>query len=374
MNVQAAVVASAGADPEIRPLWLSAPRHDEILVDIRACGICHTDLVIQGSSERTPKPVVLGHEGAGIVLAVGEAVRHVAPGDHVVLSFDSCGQCSRCNGGHPAYCTDMGRLNFSGHRLDGSTSLADVHGVRIGSHFFGQSAFATRAVVSGRSAVKVPRHLDPRILAPLGCGIQTGAGAVMNSLNLARGESIAVYGAGSVGLAAVMAARIRAASTIVAVDIVQSRLELALELGATHVVNPGRENPSEALARIAPGGLGFALETTGQQDVFDLAIEHLAAHGTCGLVGAPRKKLELDARQLMVAARRVVGIVEGDSDAASFIPYLISLYEAGEFPVDRLIRPYRFDEINAAIEQMKDGSTIKPVLVMPAAEPELAAA
>jgi aryl-alcohol dehydrogenase len=358
----AAVTDAAGAAFSLRALTLEAPRADEVRVRIVACGICHTDVAMRESTTRAPKPIVLGHEGDGIVEAVGADVTSVAAGDSVVLSFASCGACPSCSVDHPAYCVHGPALNFGGARLDGSTSLRDEDGKAVHSHFFGQSSFATLVVVNERNLVKVASDLPLHILAPLGCGIQTGAGAILNSLRVRGGSSVAVFGAGSVGLSAVMAARLAGAKTIVAIDVNPARLALALELGATSTIDARTENVAERLRELRPAGLDYALDTTGREESILTAIASLAVMGTCGLVAMPNGPIALDPRLLMAKGRSLIGVIEGDSVAATFIPQLIEHYRAGRFPIDRLITFYPFDSINDAMHDMEAGRVVKPVL------------
>jgi aryl-alcohol dehydrogenase len=285
-NIKAAVVRRKGGPFEIETLAVEEPSADEVLVRIVATGMCHTDLVIRDQVYPVPLPIVLGHEGAGIVERVGAGVRKVGPGDHVVLSFMSCGHCVRCTAGQPAYCAQGHPLCFGGTREDGSTATRDSRAAPVHDHFFGQSSFGTYALANERTVVKVPKDVPLERLGPLGCGIQTGAGSVMNALKVATGASFAAFGAGSVGLSAVMAARIVGATIIVAVDVVAARLTLAKELGATHVVNAAENDPVAAILEITGGGADFALESTGRPEVVRQGVDALGTRGTCGIVGA----------------------------------------------------------------------------------------
>jgi aryl-alcohol dehydrogenase len=300
---------------------------------------------------------------------VGANVTNVAPGDHVVMTFMSCGQCHYCQRGETAYCSDFFMLNVGGARKDGTTGTCDAHGHRLHDHFFGQSSFGTYAVAHGRNVVKVPEDVPLEILGPLGCGIQTGAGAVLNALEVGPGDSVAVFGAGGVGLSAVMAARVAGATTIIALDVLPGRLNLALELGATHIVDSGKEDAVEAVRRIGGGGVDYTLDTSGKPTVLRQAIDALSIRGTCGVVGASALGTEasFDINSLMIPGRSIRGICEGDSLPAVFIPQLIELYRQHRFPYDRLIRFYELDEINVAIDAAARGMVIKPVLRMPGA-------
>src|SRR3954468_2117067 len=250
ITTRAAVVESGGAPFTLSDVELDEPGPREALVRMVATGLCHTDLGVASGGLAFPPPRVLGHEGAGVVEAVGPAVTGVAPGDHVVLSFTSCGECRNCHGGHPAYCGTWLPLNLIGGRRADGTSTISRDGQPLGGHFFGQSSFAERALADERSLVKVDADVPLESIAPLGCGVQTGVGAVWNVLKPTTGSTIVVLGAGAVGLSAVRAAALTPATRIVAVDKVAERLALAIELGATHTVNTGEADLGQALAEI----------------------------------------------------------------------------------------------------------------------------
>ena len=335
----------------IESLELEGPRDDELLVRIVASGICHTDVYFL--HEWYEPDIVLGHEGAGVVESAGKDVKGFRPGDRVVLSYQSCGICPECKSGHPTNCERFYDLNFGFQRLDGSNAL---HRSGVRGHFFGQSSFATHSLATERNLVKVPETLPLELLAPLGCGLQTGAGTVMNSLKVPRGASIAVFGTGSVGLAAVMAARIAGADPIIGIDINPGRLQLARELGATHAIDSRREDVVSRIKDITGSGVDYVLEITGDSRMNQIAVDVLNPHGTLALVASGSGECSLP------GGRRAVGIIQGDAVPQAFIPQLIALYEAGRFPFDRLIKFYDFREINQAILDMKSGDTIKPVL------------
>jgi aryl-alcohol dehydrogenase len=366
MQVSAAVVRAKGGPFRIETLDIEEPRADEILVRVVATGVCHTDLVMRDQMLPIPQPVVLGHEGAGIVERVGAEVSSVKPGDHIVMTFDSCGGCPSCRAHDPAYCHEFFPRNFLGARPDGTTSLSKG-GERIHAHIFGQSSFATYALCHARNAIKVPKDAPLAILGPLACGVQTGAGAVMKALRVPKGASFAVFGTGAVGLSAVMAARIAGAQPIIAVDIIEERLDMAKSLGATHVVDGRKEKAAEAITAITGGvGADFTLDTTGKTEIIGQAVQCLAPRGSCGIVGAVSfgELLPIDGGHLLSAGRSVRGIVEGGVEPDSFIPSLIDLYRRGQFPFDRLIKTYPFAAINEAVHDSEMGKTVKPVLEM----------
>ena len=367
MKVTAAVTPAAGAPFEVCALELDGPHAGEILVRVAACGLCHTDLVVRDQHYPFPLPCVLGHEGAGVVQAVGPGVTKVGAGDHVVMSFGACGTCHRCQQGEPAYCRAFVEANLGAWREDGS-AVYTRDGAPVHGNFFRQSSFATHAICREQNIVRVPRDVPLEILGPLGCGIQTGAGAVMNNFRARAGSSIVVFGAGSVGLSAIMAARVVGCGQIIAVDVKPARLAAARELGATDTVNAGEVDDVVAwLEKATDGGADFSLEATGLPRVLRQAVDCLHVRGICGVVGAPEHEAEvtLDVNSLLYG-RTVRGIIEGDSVADVFIPQLIELYRQGRFPFDRLITFYDLADINQAAADSQSGAAIKPVLRMPA--------
>ncbi len=365
MKVHAAVTRAVRSPFSLERLELEEPRASEILVRVVATGVCHTDIAMRDQTFPVPQPIVLGHEGAGVVERVGSGVTKVAPGDHVVMTYNSCGFCPSCAAHAPTYCYDFFGHNFGGARADGSSALAS-DGERVHANFFGQSSFADFALCHERNVVKVPRDIDPALLGPLACGVQTGAGAVINALRVGVGSSFAAFGTGSVGLSAILAARVAGATTIVGVDLNDARLELARELGATHTLNPARQDVPEAIVKLTGGGVNFALEATGIPAVIRQAVDSLAPRGACGIVGAavPGSEVSIDVMHLMTAGRSLRGIVEGESTADVFIPALIALYRQGRFPFDRLVKFYPFERINDAIRDSENGTVVKAVVRM----------
>jgi len=367
MEIEAAVINEEGGAFEIEAVELEEPQADEVLVRVVGTGVCHTDMIVRDQMYPTPLPAVLGHEGSGVVEQVGSEVSAVEPGDRVVMSFDFDHTCKSCRDGHPAYCTDFFAYNFSGERPADGTSPLSKDGQKISGRFFGQSSFSTYAIATERNVVSVEDDVPLELLGPLGCGIQTGAGGVINSLDPQVGSSIAIFGAGSVGLAGVMAAVIKGCTQIISIDLKRNRLEKAESLGATHIVNPEDVGDvNEHIQEYTRGGVDYALETTGVPAVADQAVESLAARGTLGIIGAPAlgEVASYDINNLILNGRTITGIVEGDSDPQQFIPDLIELYRQGKFPFDELITYYDFDEIEQAVEDSERGETIKPVLRM----------
>ena len=365
-TITAAVAREQGKPLVVEELELDEIRPNEARVKIVATGVCHTDAIVRDGVYPTPLPAVLGHEGAGIVEAVGSAVTTVKPGDHVVLSAAYCGHCVQCRKGRGAYCENLFAQDFGGAREDGTSALTDAAGQRISSHFFGQSSFGSYADVVETSLVKVPDALPLEVLAPLGCGLNTGAGAVLNELRPPAGSSFVVTGAGAVGLAAIMAARIAGCTTIVAVDLHEDRLTLAKELGATHTVS-GADGPLDAQLLEITGGRGvdYILDTTAVPAVLSAAAKALGIRGTLALVGAaaPGTEVSFEIGLSLVKGWTFKTIIQGSSVPQEFIPRLVELWAQGRFPFDKLIKNYTLDQINDAFADSESGRVVKPVVV-----------
>jgi aryl-alcohol dehydrogenase len=362
-EIRAAVVEAPGAPFVLKQVTLDTPRADEILVRIKGVGICHTDLVAQAGYFTAELPAVFGHEGAGIVEAVGPAVTKVAVGDRVALSFSYCGKCACCKRNEPAYCKDMTPLNSSGKRADGSKTMQDISG-----SFFGQSSFASHALTREGNVVKVPDGVPLDVAGILGCGVQTGAGAVLRSLDLRPGSSLVVFGVGAVGLAAVMGAKLRGLGTIIAVELHPSRRDMALELGAAHAIDPKDGDLAAAIRAIAPDGVDAVLDTTGLPAVVNTVPDILAKRGQFGFVGIPpASDIAMPLPGPLMAAMRngwtFRGIIEGDSDVDGFLAELMAEYLAGNFPFDRMVTRYPLSRINEAIADQHAGKCLKPVLI-----------
>jgi aryl-alcohol dehydrogenase len=364
MQITAAVLRARGAPYTLESVSLADPGAGQILVRIRACGICFTDIGVQTYEQGLPLPQVLGHEGTGEVLAIGAGVTTVAVGDHVVLSYASCGSCSRCTTAAPQYCASFMALNYAGRLPDGRPPMAAPDGPVFGA-FFGQSSFATHAIAYERNTVKVDADLGWDILAPFGCGMQTGAGTVYNSLAPPPGSSLAVFGTGSVGLAALLAAADLGCAPLIAVDRNADRLALALALGATHSILADGRDLNAAIRAIIPDGLNFIVDTTGVAAVVRSGTEALTARGQLAMLAVTPPGTELTiGSNILLGGRALRGAVEGDADPRSFIPQMIARHRAGRFPHDRMITTYPFGAINEAVADMKVGRVIKPVLLM----------
>ncbi|MEW1658868.1 NAD(P)-dependent alcohol dehydrogenase [Streptomyces sp. NPDC093707] len=367
MRIQAAVVETTGGPFTLRDdLVLDSPRSDEVLVKVTAAGICHTDLSARQKWPAQLSPMVFGHEGAGVVAAVGDRVTTVRPGDHVCLSYRSCTSCGQCATGHHAYCeAGIHALNAGGTRPDGSSPLSRAgDGSTVYGSFFNQSSFATHALAHASNVVKVPADLPPTIAAPLGCGVQTGAGTILNVLRPPRGSSVVVFGAGSVGLTSVMTA-VAEGCRVIAVDPLAARRDKARKLGAVAALDPGAVEDVAAEVRVhAEGGAGFALDTTGQSAVINQAIDSLAQRGTLALVGIGGRA-EFDVMTVMTKGVRIRGVIEGDATPADFIPRLVALYREGALPLDAIITEFPFHQIEEAARAAAAGEVIKPVLRLP---------
>lgn len=359
MKIKAAVTRGQGQDFVMEEVDLATPKANEVLVKIVATGVCHTDAVARDEAI-APLPAVLGHEGSGIVESIGEGVTRFEKGDHVVLSFAHCGHCDNCLTGHPTVCDTFNDLNFGGINDDGTQRLSK-DGEAL-STFFGQSSFGTFAISHERNVVKVDKDVNLALLGPLGCGIQTGAGTVLNRIKPEFGSTIAIYGAGAVGLSAVMAAKVAGCKTIIAVDVHDSRLELAKELGATHVFNGSEVDVVKEINELTNGGTTYAVETTGVPPVVRQSMHALRPLGVVAIVGVtPEMNIDVH-NDLMAEGKTMMGVIEGDSVPNVFIPQLVEYYKNGQFPFDKLVKFYDFDAINEAFEDSKTGKTIKPIV------------
>ena len=362
MEITAAVLRAPDQPYSLEQVTLDDPRPDEVLVRIVGVGMCHTDVLPRAAETISPPPIICGHEGAGVVEAVGDDVEGVAVGDHVVLSFESCGTCEACAAGRPYACEEFFLRNLLGRRADFSTAVTDADGQEIPSRWFGQSSFATYALATARNVVVVDPSLPLEKLGPLGCGIQTGAGSVLSreALDVQPGTSFVVFGAGAVGLAAVMAAVVAGATTIIAVDLHQHRLDLALELGATHTIVGNDPDIGARVVELTGVGAHYALDTTGVPAVSKSAMGCLRLGGKGALVGAQTADLVFDT--LSVIGKTAMWVLEGNCDPKVFIPQMLELWQAGRFPFDRLIEEFPLSEIQAAEDASLGGRVVKPVL------------
>ena len=363
MTMTAAVLRSTGGPFTFEELQLEGPRPDEVMVGLSSTGLCHTDLAVVQGTMPAPTPIVLGHEGAGTVMEVGAAVRDLSVGDEVAMSFASCGHCRNCLTGREAYCAIFERLNFGGAREDGSTTLSTSDGLVVHGSFFGQSSFASHAVVAARNVVRLPAGpggIDLDLAGPMGCGFQTGAGAIINSLRVTAGDTVVISGAGAVGLSALMAAKAVGATTIIVVDVLESRLRLARDLGASHTLDGRQSSMVQHIQDLTHGGADYALDTSGVAEVITRDVESVRNGGTIALVGTGDGLPAL--RVPTIAGKTIRYLIEGDSVPRVFIPQLIALHELGSFPVDRLVTRYPFAEIDQALADTRSGVAVKAVL------------
>lgn len=365
MNVTAAVINQTNAPYQLEELQLSPLQPDEVKVKVIASGICHSDEAVRVGDGPYTFPAVLGHEGAGIVEEVGSAVKDVKPGDHVVMSYAWCGHCPQCRHGHPSLCHDWIPLNEGGFRPDGSAIFSKKDGTPV-ANFFSQSSFATHTLTKFHNLIVLDKKMDLRLAAPLGCGLLTGAGTVFNGLKPAAGSTIAIFGTGAVGLGAMMAAKIAGCRTIVAVDIHDSRLELARSLGATHTINSKQQDALAVIKSLtSDDGVSASIDTTGQSAVMKTALDVLAIGGTLAPVAVTRHDISFNTmRDLVASSRRMIGVLMGDAVPQTSIPQLIDYHQRGLFPIEKLVKFYDFSDINQASQDSASGATIKPVLIL----------
>lgn len=360
MHALAALSSGPDTSFDIRTVEVDEPRDDEILVALSATGICHTDLFFKSKVPAAAGPCLFGHEGAGVVAGVGAAVTGIAPGDHVVLSYRSCGRCRPCRQARPAYCDRSTTLNALGLRDDGSATVT-CDGRPVLANFFGQSSFAEYAIAHPDNVVVIDGSADKTVAAAFGCGFQTGAGAVLNVLQPTESSSLVIYGTGSVGFAALLAARAVGVQRIIAVDPVAQRRELAASFGAI-TVDPADPQAPQAIRSATDGGASHAVDTTGSPAVITQAVASLAAAGVLTVVGLGAPEVTIDITDLLFKGKTVRGCIEGDSRISEFIPQLVDLHAAGRFPVEQLVTRYRPEQFNTAIADQAAGRVIKPVI------------
>ncbi|MDR2367245.1 MAG: NAD(P)-dependent alcohol dehydrogenase [Deltaproteobacteria bacterium] len=367
MKIKAAVCRAPHAPQSFEELELEEPRANEIVVKIKSCGVCHTDMGMRDQVYPVPQPIVLGHEGAGFVEKVGSGVTTVAPGDPVLLTINSCGKCPACLNGKYGLCHLFWSLNFAGSRLDGTSPLSKG-GEMIHGNFFGQSSFATYAMANERNVLKLDTTEDMDYLGPLGCGVMTGAGAVINVFKVRPGDSIVAFGMGTVALSAIMGARVCGATTIVAVGRNDKKLATAKEVGATHTINSTKvPDVVKAIKDLTNGrGVNYAVDTTAVQSIMTRSVECLENGGKAVILGASGQgtRVDLDAVDFMNCGKTILGAIEGNCVPQEFLPRLITLYRQGRFPLDKIVTFYPFDKLNEAMEDGENGRVIKAVVKM----------
>ncbi|KAK3653979.1 hypothetical protein LTR56_004391 [Elasticomyces elasticus] len=351
------------------------PGDGELLVEIVASGVCHTDVLIGGipggAAPIAFYPRVLGHEGSGYVKAVGNGVTVANVGDPVLLSFAFCNECAICKAGQYSHCNDFNALNFGGPYRDFHLASKDGE-PEVGGQFFGQSSFANLSIVRQCSVVNakdlVKNKKELQLFSPLGCGIQTGSGTVVNVAKATKDDVILIMGLGGVGLSAIMGAKVQGCRTIIGVDRIESRLNFATELGATHVIDGsklGDKTLVEAIREVADGiGPTIAIDTTGAPPLIKTGIEAIRNNGRYIQVGSAPFDFNVDFNMFsfMVAGKSIQGAIEGASYPAEYVPKMIQWYREGRFPIDKLIKFMPADDFEQALKEMHDGTTIKPVL------------
>ena len=372
MRVRAAMLRATGAKPpyaasrplEIVAVVLDGPGRGEVLVKVAAAGLCHSDLSVIDGSRPRPTPIVLGHEAAGVVAALGEGVADLVVGDHVVLAFvPSCGHCLPCATGRPALCEPGARANGAGTLLSGSRRLGFV--AEPVNHHLGVSAFAEFAVVAQESCVKVDRSLPFEHAALFGCAVLTGVGAVVNTARVAVGGSVAIVGLGGVGLAAVIGAVAAGARQIVAVDLAPAKLDAALRLGATEAVDAGAPDVVQRIRDITRGGAEFCVETAGAVPALELAYAATARGGVTVTAGLPHpdRKLSIQAVSLVAEERTLKGSYIGSCVPRRDLPNFVGLFRAGRLLVDKLLtHRLRLDEINEGFDRLREGVGVRQVV------------
>jgi aryl-alcohol dehydrogenase len=362
MKVRAAVLREYNSPLVLENLELAKPKAGEIMVRMVSASVCHTDVGARdGHGPPLPFPIVLGHEGAGVVEDIGLGVTRVKKGDHVVLSVVvHCNVCKNCLSGKPYACERFNDIAFSGNLPDGTKRLSK-NGQGIG-HFFAQSSFADYAVVPENIAIRVSEGVSLELLSPLSCGVQTGAGAAINS-GIGPGSSVTVFGCGGVGLSAIMGARVIGATPIIGIDVVDSRLALARELGATDTINAGSSNSVDEVKKLTDGGTDYAIECVGRPETIIQATNCTREWGTVIIVGVPPRGTSVSFDFFALLTRTVRGCIAGFANSDDFIPLLVKLYQRGLFPFDKLSpRSYRLEDINNAVEDMIKGRIVKPLL------------
>ncbi|GAA1822753.1 NAD(P)-dependent alcohol dehydrogenase [Nesterenkonia flava] len=367
MKASAYVVERTNAPFVLEDIELDAPGPGEVLVRVVSTGVCHTDMIARSGDMPLPLPGIMGHEGAGIVEEVGDGVTTVKAGDRVIMGWPFCGECRNCRRGEHRYCAQLGPAVLSGRRYSGpqtgQSSYRRSDGSELSGHFFAQSSFATYSITTANSVVKLDDDVDLDIAGVLACGITTGAGAILNTAKPAAGDSLVIYGAGAVGLAAVMAAVNTPATTIIAVDLHDSRLALAEKYGATHTINSREGGVKEKIREIVGGDVDYAVDCTGVIAVIEEAAEIIGMLGTLILVGgAPAGSRFSADHASFLWGRTVVGTLGGGGTAHDLIPALLQLNKLGRFPFDELIRFYDFDQLEQAVADSTSGETVKPVL------------
>ncbi len=365
-EIKAAVVNGVNEDYTIETVYLDKPQANEAQIKIVASGIFHSDEAFRLGDAVYDLPAVFGHEGAGIVEEVGEAVTTVKPGDHVVLSYSFCGHCPSCLKGKPATCSAWAPLNVVGRRANGKAVFYKEDKTTPISNFLGQSSFATHTVVDESNITKIDPAIDLRRVGPLGCGFLTGSGTVLNGFAPEVDSTITVFGTGTVGLAAMMASKISSFSLIIAVDIHDHRLETAKKLGADYTINALKEDVTEKIKDVTHGlGTDYVIDTTGVSEVMKTALAVTAQGGVYAPVAVTNKEFSISPFvDLVVGTKSIKGVLMGDAIPQLSIPQLIDFYNQGVFPFDQVMKQFEFEQINEAANASNSGEVIKPVIII----------
>jgi len=374
MKAKAAVLHEIGlprpyADSKplhIEEVELAPPGRDELLIRIKAAGLCHSDLSVINGDRPRPMPMALGHEAAGIVEQVGEGTQGFEPGDHVVLVFvPSCGRCGPCSEGRPALCEPGAAANAAGTLLGGGMRISGPHGKPV-HHHVGVSAFAEYAVVSTRSAVKIDQGIPLDEAALFGCAVLTGVGAVVNTAKVFAGASVAVIGLGGVGLNAMLGCIMAGADRVIAIDMVDRKLDLARQLGATDAFNAGTPDVEAAIKQATGGGVDYAFEMAGSAPALEMAYRITRRGGTTVSSGLanPSRMMSIPAVTLVAEERTLKGSYLGGGVPSRDIPRYIRLFKKGKLPVDALMSDrIRLDEINEAFDKLADGTAVRQLII-----------
>jgi S-(hydroxymethyl)glutathione dehydrogenase/alcohol dehydrogenase len=356
-----------GVSVEIADILLAPPGPGEVLVDIAAAGVCHSDLHVMRREWKVPLPLVMGHEGSGVVAAIGEGVTTLKVGDHVVLSWvPNCGKCRYCLLGRPAQCQLVAEVVASQGLLYDKTSRLSRNGKMI-HHYLGVSSFAEQAVVPESGAIKVRSDAPLDLIAIIGCAIATGVGAVRNTAKMPRGATTAVIGCGGVGLAVIQGARLEGASVIVAVDISEQKLEIAKKLGATHtlLVTPSINVPN-TLKEIVPAGLDYIFDAIGKIQTTEQSIQALGLGGSAVIVGLPQmgQSARFDPLSLAEADQRILGCNYGSSIPTRDIPRLVDELMQGDLDLESMISARRpLGEAESALKDLAAGTALRQLLL-----------
>ena len=373
MKTKAAVLYQMGlpapygesAPLHIEEMLLDGPGSGEILVEVAAAGLCHSDLSVLDGSRPRVMPMVMGHEGAGIVREVGPNVTEFVGGDHVVFSFvPSCGRCVFCATGRAALCENGAKANAAGTLLSGARRFTNAQG-QVCNHHLGVCAFTQHTVVAQESLVKIDPTVPLDRAALFGCAVLTGVGAVVNTARVEAGSAVAVFGMGGVGLSAVMGARASGAYPIIAVDVLDDKLTLARAVGASHTVNAVTENPVEAIREINRGGAQYVFESVGHERVLIQAYESTGRGGTTITIGLPHpsKQFTVSAVSLVVEERTVKGSYMGSAVPRRDIPRYIRLYQAGLLPVEKLLtHSLALEDINSAFDRLARAEAVRQII------------